>query len=291
MLKRYFSRSFNFKASDTELPEFYRRIFDDPANKLYKELYITRLGFDDKIEANREFALKSQDVIKRNEPIMRVSTNFCIDETSFYSNVIKSRSKHIKKLDEINQKLLDSKTISPATKSKLNSLLKMAFEMYSDYLVKGPESAASALLENGMIVGLQDFGDRQLQNMFSIRDIEKVLAIRSAMEIINEKVCEAFDKIDSEVFLRCLYAVRLHTLPLTNTNGVLNPNLPALLFPLKNLVDRCFSPNCFLHTYFDYPTDSEYLILKAERDIQPDESLSITCGHKCKINSQYRSFD
>lgn len=291
MLKRFFSSSIRFPDSAHQISQFYTHVLSDPSNKLFKDLYVEELAFEDKIYLNRTLSLKSGDMIHKGEPILRISSKSCIDETVFYNNVIKTRSKHIQKIDEISKKLVESQMINESSKTRLNTLLKMAFEIYNDLLAGEDHSISQALIESQGIVDITSYTDEHLQNIFSVRDIEKIIGIKTTLDIITRQVAEKFPNIESDRFSRCLLSARYHSLPLCNVAGEYDVSQPEMLFPIKQLVGRAFEPNCFLHTFFDYPTDTDYLILKARQDIQPNQTLSITCAPKRKVNSQYSSVD
>lgn len=270
---RLFSEQIKKRVS---LQQLIQPLFDQNNNHVFCELFIEENDEESKIRSNKVYKLKTNKQIGKGEPILRISTDSCVNEDDFYERNAESKNMPAKRLSLLTDSILDNNEFRKRNEAKLEKLLKVVLDMYNKYITDPINSTTSIMLKENLIVNPFFFGNEELNSFFAADYTERVFELNSFLDLVAEQTKAIFPAIDVDLFKRMCIIARVHDLPLKDCYGRdLTEERGALLFPLKNTVNHSFDPNCYLHTYFDYPTDTEFLILKTTREIAQNEELTL----------------
>lgn len=219
----------------------------------------------------------SSKAVRAEQPLFILSATKCVTSEDVLDMDKRQRVKFVEDLENKCAELFPRHTSNFGPMSRLLVVLSQFYvgaidstasiKPFSDY-------ALSADLKNIPI-----FYDQSKAPLLSkSATLGKMFAFKNTLEKINQEIImKSFPGIDAKAFNQLFTFIRSKAVNLTPLENSSAFN-PLVVCPVFDLLNHDFKPNCIIEGVFDRALDESAFVLRAIRDIQPGEELTVSYG-------------
>jgi hypothetical protein len=288
-MRRLNLKRFSKKLSTIKSKNTYDKIYTNLLSKgeLFKNLSLEEVSAGEKNEIFRNHVLKSGEEIKKNEIIMKIEKKYFLNINDYLKNTNLNVEENINKICE---ELLLTVKKNNENEMKMRFVLRLMMEYNFMLYCKDKEFHDKIEILKFLISENKNFyplnlSEDIIKQFFSDEHFNQLMGLKEFKKNLNN----IFNKVNS-YFIENDYSHTFTTIRQNLINiktKIKFTDDEKIISPLCPILIHSFQPNISINYFYDFSQDQDYIFLKAEKDIEKNESLTFNYGNKRFLNSEF----